>query len=463
MKQHLANHKHKYIIGILTLLFLLFFFIKDGVIVKADTQGYLNMSISREAGYPLFLLLFQGIFGEDYQIFVVAFQMLLLGYSVYALTFTTVSLWKLKSFSAYVIWLVQICFILLCRYGSGFKAVYASLLLTEGLTYSLYALFIKTILQLNRKITGKRLAECLLYCGLLTFIRTQLMVSFFALIAFFVIKAVFGKVTFRKFAGIVIGAVAVILLVCAGERIYIKALYDVNTGTAGGSTFLLTAGLYGADEEDAELFDVPEEKYIFEELYKITDSYGANRKYEPESGFLKSAVYYTSKFDIIKFDICSPWFYEYFIGQGITDETEIILKIDEAGKIVGKKLFLDNIGVKIKIFVQECVQGYMRTIAKSSVILLPFVVMVYICYVALMFLCFRKKETAEAGWNGLFVLIIMTGNIFVTAFMIFCEPRYVLYNMVPFYVMGYLMLVQIYRQKKERQNSDSCIMSNNME
>lgn len=271
MKLHLINNRHRYIIFMITLMFLSFFLIADGAIVETDTQGYLDMSISREAGYPLFLCLFRWIFGEGYQLAVVVFQMLLLAISIYSLTFSVVSLWKLAPFSIYVIWFVQICFLLLCRFGSAFQAIYASLLLTEGLTYPLYTLFVKTVLQLNHKITSKRLMECLMYCILLTFIRTQLMVTFFALVAFFLIKLIFRNASLKECIGIFVGSLVGILIVMAGERIYIKTMYDVNGGTAGGSSFLLTTGLYSADAEDTVLFEGAEEQYIFSKLYKIAD------------------------------------------------------------------------------------------------------------------------------------------------------------------------------------------------
>ena len=463
MKLHLINKRHKYIILIITLLFVSIAFLVDGAVVAKDTQGYLDMSINREAGYALFLNFFKTIFGESYQIFAVIFQMLLLAVSIYALTFTVVSIWNLAPFSAYVIWTIQICFLLLCRFGSGMQAFYASTLLTEGVTYPLYALFIKAVLQLNQKITAKRLTECIIYCTLLTFVRTQLMVTFFALIAFFILKKIFRLTSIKELAGVLIGCLAGIFLVMGGERIYIRTLYGVDGGTVGGNSFLLTAGLYGADAEDVALFEEEEEQYIFSELYKIADERKANKKYEPANGFLHKAEYYTQNFDVIKFEVTSPGLYQYFMDQGITDSVTIELEIDKIGKKIGIPLFMDNVEVKIRIFLEECVRGYMRTIAKGSVYLLPFVIIAYGGYLLLMFRSLKSKKISDAGWAGLFVLIIMTGNIFITAFMIFCEPRYVLYNMAPFYVMGYAMLAQVYRQKKEIQNRDSSIMSNNME
>ena len=51
---NIEKQDKKIILGI-SLLFYLFFFFFDGVSIAADSAGYINMSISREPVYPLFL------------------------------------------------------------------------------------------------------------------------------------------------------------------------------------------------------------------------------------------------------------------------------------------------------------------------------------------------------------------------------------------------------------------------
>ena len=93
----------------------------------------------------------------------------------------------------------------------------------------------------------------------------------------------------------------------------------------------------------------------------------------------------------------------------------------------------------------------MRTAAKGSLLFLIPVLIIYLVYLCALVCSFKGKERSakDAGWSALFVMIVSTGNIMLTAFMIFCEPRYVLYNMAPFYITGYLMVLEIYRKRKE--------------
>lgn len=454
---------NKWIIAILTSLIFVVIFAIDGVVVEKDTAGYLNMSPAREAGYSLFLKVLSILFGSHFMVMAVTLQMILSVTAICLLTFTVQKLWKLNTFSLYVIWGVQFVFLLLCRFGSGQQAVYASMVLTEGLTYAIYALYFKSILQLNHEFKVARLCEILLYCGLLAFIRTQLMVACMGLLALMFFKVIFKQASWKQGLIVLAGGLLTIVAVSGGQKMYIHALYGVDSGIIGSNSFLLTSGLYGADEKDAELFEDAEEKTIFQQLYTLAMEREANYQYAPESGFLNQTEYYIWHFDILKFEIISPWFTEYLNDKGVTNGVQIELIIDEYAKKIGMPLFLDNLSQKLSVMGQGCMQGYMRTIAKSSLILLPFVILAYVIYIALIILCFRDKKDKSVAWAGLFVFLMITGNILVTAFMIFCEPRYILYNMVPFYIMGYVMLTKVYEGIKEKRKDDSGIVPDNME
>ena len=93
----------------------------------------------------------------------------------------------------------------------------------------------------------------------------------------------------------------------------------------------------------------------------------------------------------------------------------------------------------------------MRTIGKAAGILVPYTIAAYVLYIILMICGFRKGGAKTAAWGGLFVLIMILGNIMATSFMIFGEPRYLLYNMIPFYVMGYLMFMEVWIVRKEKK------------
>ena len=154
---------------------------------------------------------------------------------------------------------------------------------------------------------------------------------------------------------------------------------------------------------------------------------------------------------MIKFEVVSPYLYGYFTETQEMDGVQIQVEVDKLNKKLGMPLFLNHLGGKAEQFFQECLRGYMRTVAKGSFIFLLPALMAWLLYIGFMVYSFRLKEknAENTGWSAFFVAIVSTGNIMLTAFMIFCEPRYLLYNMVPFYITGYLLFLEIYRARKE--------------
>lgn len=450
---------------ILTIAIMVFFFMADGVVWGVDTWGYLNMDISREAGYPLFLRMFSCVFGEKvFAQAVAAFQFILLGTAILLLTDSVAKLWKLSTCSVIVVWGIQIFFLLLLKFGSGLGAVYTSTLLTEGITYPVYFLYFKAVLQLEREYSRRRLFELLLYCSILTFIRTQLAVTYMAVIAFWLIQVMVRRFPLKKWMNMVFGCLLGAALVMGGQKLYTYALYGVTDGTVGSSSFFMTSGLYNAQEEDEQLFETEEDRQAFRDLYNLAMQRQTNYKFAEARGFFPLANHYADNFDVIKFEVVGPYFYQNVsVIQG-KDGAQLQIEIDKWNKKIGFPLFMKHLKGKMMIFFQECIRGYMRTIAKCSPVFLLPALIIYIIYLCSMVYCFRlnKKEAQEAGWGALFVLIISTGNIMLTAFMIFCEPRYVLYNMVPFYISGYLLILEVYR-KRRNEDDDSCTLSDYME
>lgn len=442
----------KVILPVITIALMAFFFMADGVVWGGDTQGYLNMDIGREAGYSLFLHFFFLIFGETgFAQAAVIFQLILWGISMLVLTCTIAELWDLQAGSTVIVWAIQVFFLLLLKYASGLGAVYANTLLTEGITYPVYFLFFKTVLQLNREYSHKRMAELLVYCSILTFVRTQLAVTFMAVVFFWFIKMLAGCFPVKKWLGLLFGCLAGAALVMGGQKLYTYVLYGMPQGTVGSGSFFMTSGLYNAVEGDEDLYETQEDKRLFRDLYELSLQEKANYRFMDTGIFLPLSEHYSQNFDKIKFEVVSPYFYKYFAESQNMDEVQIQIEMDRINRKLGLPLFLSHLREKAEQFFQECLRGYMRTVAKGGFVFWIPVLIIYLVYLCALACSFKLKErrAKDAGWSALFVLIVSTGNIMLTAFMIFCEPRYVLYNMAPFYITGYLLVLEIYRKRKE--------------
>lgn len=452
-----------YIIIALTIVIYTAFYILDGAVLGVDTAGYQNMVLAREPGYSLLIRLFMVIFGERYFAQALVFcQMFLACVVTCLLTFAVKRIWKLEGISVGIVWVIQIVFLLVCRFGSGRAAIYPSLVLTEGVTYSLYFLFFKAMLQLNQEMSKKRLAEVITYCILMMLVRSQLIVTFLGLIAIFFFKAVFKQLPWKKWIFIIGSCLAGILFVTSMDKLYTQSLYGVPTGVVGSNSFFFVSGIYGAQETDVELFANEEERIIFSEIYEICRTKGLNAQYAGD-GFLGDIEHYAECFDTIKFTVVFDYMWQYYAKQGIEDPIEQEILTDTMLKKMGMPLFWDNIAVKIKASAQDIIKGMMRTIAKASPILIPYVITAYGCFVFLLIGLFHKQKSCMTAWAGLFVLLMLIGNILAVSLLIYAEPRYLLYNMGPFYIVGYLMLREMIQKKKGVWTDDGGIVSDHVE
>lgn len=457
------RRRSNYIIIALTILIYTVFYIHDGAVLGVDTAGYQNLVLAREPGYSLLIRLFLVIFGERYYAKVLVLcQMLLACTATCLLTFAVERIWKLACVSTCIVWGIQIAFLLLCRFGSGRGAIYPSIVLTEGVTYSLYFLFIKAMLQLNQEMSKERLAEVVIYCILMMFVRSQLIVTFLGLIAIYFFKAVCRQIPWKIWLFIISSSLAGILLVTCADKLYTQILYGVFTGVVGSNSFFFVSGIYGAQDTDIELFENEEERLIFTEIYETCQVEGLNVQYAGD-GFMEGIEHYAECFDTIKFTIAQPYMMKYYEKQGMDDPIEREIATDAIFKKMGIPLFRDNIAIKMKLSAQDFIRGMMRTIAKSSPMLIPFVIIAYGCFVFMMIGLFHTRQDSMTAWAGLFVLLMLAGNTLAVTLLIFAEPRYLLYNTVPFYMMGYLMLRQMIRDRKGVRADDSGIVSDHME
>ena len=226
-------------------------------------------------------------------------------------------------------------------------------------------------------------------------------------------------------------------------------LYGVTNGVVGSNSFIIASGLYGADAEDSNLFDEEEDRQMFQDLYEQCMAQGLNYSFA-EEGLFSLAEHYSQSFDQIKFSTFMPYLRERYAEMGNSDPIAMEIWMDEMAKELGWPLFKDNLSVKIKVTFEDVGRGLMRTIGKAAWILVPYALVVYAGYLVLMAWGFKKNYNRHTAWGGFFILIMILGNIAATSFMIFCEPRYLLYNMVPFYVMGYLLLRDAWMMRKDK-------------
>ena len=120
--------------------------------------------------------------------------------------------------------------------------------------------------------------------------------------------------------------------------------------------------------------------------------------------------------------------------------------------VIVSSLLLDNLGTYFRVYMASFANGLINSVAKRNALLDWYALLAYLGYVFLMVMALLQKETRKAGWFGLTVLIAITVNVGVAAALIFCQTRYMIYNMALFYMAGILMLYELFMKKRKAKS-----------
>ena len=156
VKQDMQDKEKRWEIGLLgfCLLFYLIFPFLDGPVWCVDSNSYAAMDITREPLYPTFLWVFRRMFGEgNYLMPVVAVQSVLGAYAAWKLAVTVKEYKEGSRILAVLAVCFQIGVVLLNRFVAKRGSSYTVSIMTEGMGFPLYVLF---IVQLYKYMMEKR-------------------------------------------------------------------------------------------------------------------------------------------------------------------------------------------------------------------------------------------------------------------------------------------------------------------
>ena len=128
-------------------LFYLIFAFVDKYHLYLDSQSYIKMHEMREPLYPTIIAVIRAIFGgngsDEYLLFVVIFQALLIGYVAYNVTKYFSDEFKLNNISTFIVFLIIISVSLMNRFLAKRGAMYSNSIMSEGIAYPLFILFFR--------------------------------------------------------------------------------------------------------------------------------------------------------------------------------------------------------------------------------------------------------------------------------------------------------------------------------
>lgn len=429
-----------------------------------DTPGYISMDMAREPLYPLFLMLCRTIAGEGSLWLAILLQNVFCAVNVYLLYF----------------YVKKMCFPLLFGEGGRKKAqiilsvlllgslllphlvtplfsashmILSNSIISEGLCYPLYQLFIYFLLKVlweGKKGMGASFALSFLLC----LVRGQMMVTIpvWALVCGYRIV----RSSYKKRWLFVIAAGVMVLFTGRAPAIgmYNGIIHGVYAQNTSNNLTILTNLLYASERENGEAIEDEKLKSLFYRMYDAMEEKEYTYHFAGYS-MQERAVHQEYTHDYIKFDVVTPVLKEAvkeLPESGRTDGEEGVL-VDRLAGYFTKPLLKQNIGGRISVYVAVVWCGLVRTAA----VLMPGInfitILMYLALAVLVILTLRKNRDDRIGLFLVFALIIVCANVFATGLMIMCLSRYVVYNTSFLYMAALLMLWKTAQELAERKNS----------
>lgn len=434
------------------LLFYLFFAFHDGVILGADSSTYIGMSFSREPFYSLLLAFFR-LFGENnYLQYVVVFQSILMAVSGWALADYLRKALSVHSLYSSLLYLFPLATSLLCRFAAGRKSMFTNSILTEGITTSLYLLFILFLYRYLIEGKSKFLSFSALLAFCMVSARKQ-MLMILPLLCLGILFFCLVKEGNRCKRALMKGAVQAILISLG--VLFASHLLDCSynyllrgqfTKHSSDNRFFTTMIFYNAEERDAAYIQDEEIRALFLDIYSACQRKGY-LGFQAEEGWLNEVNHFGDHYDHIQIDTMWPMILEK-AGENVgeTDAALKDLETDRINRVMIQSILPHQLPKLLHTLMNNFLSGLVMTVAQLKPVLIIYSMIIYLAYIALfirLWLSHHKKPTKTSLHILIFAGLTFMGiisNITLVSAVIFCQTRYTIYNMPLFYMAGALLL-----------------------
>ncbi|MBT0608834.1 hypothetical protein [Aequorivita echinoideorum] len=405
------------------MIFLLYaavfgYFVFQPAIISPDTHSYWHLDIVRYPVYVLFLRGFEFIFGENYEPFAVAFQ----------LVFTLISV---QIFSSNFSRLLKLHFVLqLLLVGILLFPIFPPLLTannlcSEGLSYPLYLLMVSFAVDFLFKNEKRKI-----YFFAIAFIALALTRGQFAIIA--VIVAFLFILKHKKFIFRKVNLKFLLLLLLLPfisnmlDSTYRKLVHNHFITAPYSFVNAVTLPLFISEEKDSLLFENEDQKIIFQKTYHRIDSLGLlSSKVEGD---------YKAKYQVFHDNfpyICNQSFHD--IGRKHFRDKNDPFQSSIDTEIAAKAMFFPL----VKTHLKDYISLYYTSVMHGFYSFFIFLFFVLVCIFSGIKLL--KKFTLEYGIIFFGSLLILS-NALIVAVAVHTIMRYVFYNFALAFIILILLL-----------------------
>lgn len=437
-----------------SIIFYLLFPLCDGPVWCVDSESYASMDISREPLYPVFLALTRKCWGNEQNSLMAAviLQSLLAGFVTWYAGLI-IKRMKNKSIMLQIAAMgFQFAVSLICRFAAIRGSVYTDCIMTEGLGFSLFALFtLELYLYIN---TDKKryLAGALLLSFLLISLRKQMLITLFIMGLVFFWYFIIRDKRFRKFCCL-LGLLLGVLVTCKlTDRIYNYALRGAWIEHCHNSRGFLCTLLYCSDtEKDSKLFQDDTVKELYLEIMSQADEQQLHYRYAGQ-GWLTICEHFADSYDAIGYGIINPVVEDYIEANYNLTYVEKALKFDEICGEMSAALIRQDLMPMLQVYIFNIGKGIVNSIARATPILCLYALFAYAGMgITAGYLATRKKtgimeEQVHRSLSFAFIVILeIIINSMVVGVTIFTQPRYMIYSMGFFYTAGCMLLYDVWQ------------------
>lgn len=439
------NDKAKnYTILVISELFYLIFAFADGYNLYLDSQSYIKMHEMREPLYPSLIALFRNLFGQNgddgYLLFVVIFQAILIGYVVYNVTKYLSREFKLSDFGTFAVFLIFISVSLMNRFVAKRGAMYSNSIMSEGIAYPLYILFIRYCFEYIYTYRKRPLFVATIISFLLVSTRKQMYVT----LVLIIISILYVMIKNKSYKETLLSLVISCLVVVGGAKlfdyVYIRSVFGVNATHTSDSRFITTMIFYTSDREDVKYIEDPVVKDLFLDVYDTCDEKGYLKSNMEDGTWYERISHFSRVYDNIQLRTMWAKMQEVATDKIGNSGIEMELLVDEYNSELISCLLPKLLPSILVTFVDSFIYGLLVTVSAEKQILMPVAAVIYLLYIVLLGYTLKKNGLNKYSVFGIFVLVAVLANIGLVSLVIFCQTRYTIYNMALFYVAGFLML-----------------------
>ena len=447
MKKNATKEDFLYGIIALVILSLPGIFWTKGPWFFNDSREYVSMYAYLPSLYPVYLKLLQIIFGQTFSLYAA-----ILIQTVFA-AYVVVILFRLicntfeprKLFKPFIFILLLLTYFKVDEYDPNCNLW----ILTEGLSYSLFYLFVFcSIVFLIRK-TYTAYIKLIVVSTALMLCRTQFIVCFGMVVLYLGYLLVFRKINIKLCFGGLLGVVVGLALTSG-----VQACYERNADQTDVNIFnSLTIGThfyYYAEENDAERIEDEGERELFLSIYEKMVSNGNNYK---NTGWLEDIKNYRDSYPPLRGIVLNE-IRSYVTDQmGIQDKFEV----DEVGGEILKRQ-METLDVHFWQWTWDSLKQLPASIARAIALwyeplqkyCVAYVIIFGSLYIGVnILLVIQKKALQIENLFCIFQLMFTIVNAVVTQMMIRSIMRYVAYTFGLFYISGLLVVLALFRKNNQ--------------